>query len=529
MGWILTERRFIFSAHPARALLEAWLIGLVILFVLSLQVGAVSPFVLSNGLLFLCGTCGMWVTVRTRLPRGSVWRQGLWELVVGFALSLVMAAGMRLPARFLGWEAVWLQTNLGNSGIATLLLLATGPGYVVARVGVRLWLLWQSLRRQRMLWAITHAHLMLVVLIACLLGLSTFLMLPLSSTDLAPLSSSASPLALLLERLLRTVFPAVAVIVVMTVLALLVLLLPSALFSYLIARRTTRRLETLADAARSLQAGAYDTRVEVVGEDEVAQLQTGFNTMAGELEKAMQDLQWERDKVATLLQSQRELVASVSHELRTPVATVRGYLESSQARWKNEIPEPLQHDLSVMEGEIVRLQGLIDDLLTLSRAEAGGLALELRPTDVGAVIRRRVEAMAPLAWQSNRVEVSAEVPPGLPPALADETRLEQVLVNLLRNGVQHTLPGGIVAVLAAAEEQTLRVEVRDTGEGISVEDLPRIWERFYQGGQAGEGDRAGTGLGLALVKELTEAMGGAVTVQSAPGQGSCFTLRLPLA
>lgn len=518
--------RFFWAAHPVQAMLESWLIGLFILFVLYLQVGIASPFVLSNGLLFLCGACGMWNVLRIRVSQGSWWRLGLRELAVGLMLSLVMVIGIRLPASFLGWQDVWLQSTQGGSDFITLLLLGTGPGYVVARVGVYFWFLWNRLRRQRMLWAITHAHLMLVVVVACLMALSAFLISPFSSIETLVQPDAAAVLVSITERLLHTIFPAMAVVAVMTVMALLVLLPPSALFSFLVARKTTRRLEALANAACAFRQGRYDTRVEVVGEDEVAQLQADFNAMAGDLERTLYDLQVQRDRVAGLLQARRELVANVSHELRTPVATVRATMESALDRLPETRPGDLHHDLQVMDGEIVRLQELIDDLFTLSQAEAGGLAMECRPTDVVPVVRRMVDVLAPLAWNSGRVEVVAELPAELL-ANADEARLAQILSNLLHNGIRHTPPGGIVAVIAAAETEGVRIEVRDTGEGIASQDLPHIWQRFYRGENVGTQEGGGAGLGLALVKELAEAMGGSVTVESTVGQGSCFTLRLP--
>ena len=250
--------------------------------------------------------------------------------------------------------------------------------------------------------------------------------------------------------------------------------------------------------------------------------------MADDLGRTLGELQAERDKVTSLLQSRRDLIANVSHELRTPVATIRGYLEST-LDGRDEEPPKLQHDLEVMEREVGQLQMLIEDLFTLSRAEVGELVLACEPVDVGAIVRRMVDTVAPLAWQSGRVEVVAQVPRDLPSALADERRLEQVLSNLLHNGVRHTPPGGIVAVIASAEQDAIRIEVRDTGEGIPSEDLPYVWERFYRGESARAEDSRGAGLGLALVKELTEAMGGAVEVESVVGQGSCFTVRLPRA
>jgi signal transduction histidine kinase len=230
-----------------------------------------------------------------------------------------------------------------------------------------------------------------------------------------------------------------------------------------------------------------------------------------------------------LLEARRELVATVSHELRTPIATLRGYLDSNQEGWDAGAapPERLRRDLQRMDGEVARLQRLIEDLFTLSQAEVGGLTMDLRPADVGEVLRGRVDAFAPLAWTRGRVEVVAEVPENLPRVLADAGRLEQVLGNLLHNALRHTPPGGIVAVLACVEGETVRIDVRDTGEGIPAEELPRVWQRFYRGEGAQRRDAGGAGLGLALVKELVEGMGGSVSVESTVGEGSCFTVWLP--
>jgi signal transduction histidine kinase len=183
--------------------------------------------------------------------------------------------------------------------------------------------------------------------------------------------------------------------------------------------------------------------------------------------------------------------------------------------------------METMERELGRLQRLIEDLFTLSRAEVGRLELHPEPTDVGAVVRRLVDTIAPLAWGQRRVQVLAEVAPDLPPARADAERLEQVVSNLLGNAVRHTPPGGLVAAAVCTEPEAVRIEVRDTGEGIAPQDLPRVFERFYRGPNIDVERRDGAGLGLALVKELAEAMGGSVEAASVPGEGSCFTVRLP--
>jgi signal transduction histidine kinase len=442
--------------------------------------------------------------------------------VTGVGLSLALGGGLSVLAFVLGWWDVFTSTSFGDIGVA-LILIASGPAFLVFRVGAWLWRFWDRLRRKRLLWALTHAHLMLVVVMMLLL--TALSAIEVTTTPVSGRFESDNLAAVFVARLTHSILPLVGVVTVMMVGALMVVLPPSAILSYFVARRTTRRLETLAAATQALREGDLAARVPVVGEDEVAQLQDDFNAMAADLERATSEIQAERDKVASLFQSRRELIANVSHELRTPVATVRGYMESSIAG-NDDVPPELQHDLEVMTREIERLQGLIDDLFTLARAEVDGLAMELRPTDVGAVVQRRVEAMTSLAWQKGRVEVVAEVPPDLPPALADAGRLDQVLVNLLRNGVRHTPPGGIVAAVVTVEEDAVCVEVRDTGEGIPSDDLPHVWERFYRGESARIDDDRGAGLGLALVRELTEAMGGTVVVESVVGRGSCFTVRL---
>src|SRR5262249_5601793 len=152
--------------------------------------------------------------------------------------------------------------------------------------------------------------------------------------------------------------PGLFAVFVLTVIVMLIVLPPSALFSFLFARRTTRRLQTLTAATTALRAGDYRSRVPVEGEDEVAQLQANFNAMAEDLERAVRELREARDNVATLLRARRGLIAGVSHELRTPVATLRGYLDSVLGHWDGAPPPTLRHDLEVMEREAVRLQGL---------------------------------------------------------------------------------------------------------------------------------------------------------------------------
>jgi signal transduction histidine kinase len=463
--------------------------------------------------------CALWCALRLRL-HGGPWLRGLIvDGLIGCLLGLIPCATVVMSVSFILGARPALAATLAHARLrdlpvawfAAFAFFAFCLEFSVFRMGVRVWLFWDRLRRRHLRWALTHAHLLVVVLGAGLLG-ALEVLLRLSSPDRAAL----------------TFVPVLFFLSMFTIVALLLVLVPSALFSYLFSRPTTLRLEALAEATSALRGGDYSIRVPVVGEDEVARLQANFNAMAADLERAVHEVQAERDTVARLLEARRELVASVSHELRTPVATLRSYLESTLTHWNGSPPPTLQRDLEVMERETIHLQTLINDLFTLARAEVGRLDLRREPTDVAALVRRVVETMAPLAWQSGRVEMVAEESAAdLPLALADVSRLEQVLQNLLHNGVRHTPPGGIVAVAVGTDADAVVLQVKDTGEGIAPEDLPHIWERFYRAESSRSRSTSGSGLGLALVKELAEAMGGSVAVESALGQGSCFAVRLP--
>lgn len=417
------------------------------------------------------------------------------------------------PASGLTWLGVGL-TFLWNLG-----------AFGFFRTLAYLWPRWDRLRRSHLRWEMTHTTLVVVAAVASVVTL-VVVILSLFNNVGFDLFSLPTGLVLLL--------PLVGILIFLTVVALTIVLPPAALISYFAARHTAQRLESLAHGTSGLREGNFDIRVEVDGEDEVSDLQKDFNAMADDLERSVRDLRSERDNVERLLETQRELIASVSHELRTPVATMRGYLESALDGGNKEqpIPEGVRDDLKIMGREVIRLQRLIDDLFTLSRAEVGRLSLEIRPTDAAALLARCAEAASEGAWRTGKVEVIQETEDAgasLPPALADEGRLEQAVRNLLSNAVRHTPPGGIVALSAAAEPGTVVIEVKDTGEGILAEDLDHVFERFYRSDGARQRDHSGAGLGLALVRELTEAMGGSVCAESEPGSGSRFVLRLPRA
>lgn len=502
------RRRALFlNAPPARAMAEgtAPLLGALLLAAL-LRLAAPD----ARALLTLAALYGaVWCALRLRLATAPWPRQAVATGLIGGALALLLSL---LAAT---GDALLLPTHPPSDRPGVILAdVVAGAALVAAVRGVgRLWWSWQRLRRVRLRWAITHAHLVVAT------GVGLLVAALLVGVSVPYWSRSSGSIIVLLVAVTFALLAALALVVA--------LVLPSsALFSWLVARGTTRRIEALTAATARLRAGHYDLRVPVEGEDEVARLQGDFNAMAADLERTVGALREERDRVAALLAARRELVASVSHELRTPVATLRGYLESVDRGWEDIPPPTLRQDLRVMGRETGRLQALIDDLFALARLDMDRLEMRRAPTDVGAAARRCVEAVAPLAWRASRVKVVCETTPA-PPALVDGGRLEQIVRNLLHNAVRHTSPGGIVAVTVERDAMVVVLRVVDTGEGIAPEDLPRIWDRFYQADGTRTRTAGGTGLGLALVKELAEAMGGTITAESVLHEGSAFTLRLP--
>jgi two-component system, OmpR family, phosphate regulon sensor histidine kinase PhoR len=224
-------------------------------------------------------------------------------------------------------------------------------------------------------------------------------------------------------------------------------------------------------------------------------------------------------------QSRRELIVNASHELRTPIAGISAHVESLLKPGRLMDDETRQY-LGVIAAESDRLSALVDDLLLLARADADELRLNLRPVDVAEVVNQVATLMAPLARRERNLSLTHRSADGLPLVVADPDRLAQVLGNLIRNAVNNTPAGGLIAVEADVEGGGVAISVSDTGIGIDAEDLPRVFDRFYRTDQSRARDSGGSGLGLAIVRDLVTAMGGTITAQSMRGEGTVFRLWL---
>lgn len=220
----------------------------------------------------------------------------------------------------------------------------------------------------------------------------------------------------------------------------------------------------------------------------------------------------------------RELIANVSHELRTPMTNIQGYLEL--ALEPETDPAESREYLEIVMEETQRLNRLTSDLLDLNRLESGRIELNTRPTDLGALVRRVCKKMGP-AFQRAGVQVHVDTSGLQIPVVVDPDRIEQLLSNLLDNAIRHTPEGGSVSVTVRQQGEQVELIVEDTGEGIAEEDLPYIWERFFKADKSRH-RRHGSGLGLVIAKEIIDWHGGHVNVTSRPGEGTRFTVTLPM-
>lgn len=269
-------------------------------------------------------------------------------------------------------------------------------------------------------------------------------------------------------------------------------------------RRLAMPLGDLIEAAGRVEAGDYSARVHTRGPHELRLLGRAFNDMAERLE---------------LTEAQRRnLLADVTHELRTPVAVIQGNLEGVL----DGVYPPDEAHLAPLLEEVRQLSHLIDDLRTLSQSESGALELHREATDLAALAYEVVASFRPRA-DGQGVQIAVDSPADLPAAEVDPVRIREVLVNLMANSLRHTSAGGRISVQVRQEAGRLSLAVEDSGSGISAEDLPHVFDRFYKSKSS-----AGSGLGLTIAKHLVEAHGGEIVAQSAAGQGTSLRFTLPL-
>ncbi|HET7082775.1 MAG TPA: ATP-binding protein [Candidatus Limnocylindria bacterium] len=270
-----------------------------------------------------------------------------------------------------------------------------------------------------------------------------------------------------------------------------------------IVRRLAAPVGDLIEASGRIEAGDFSSRVQETGPREVRALARAFNAMSAKLEEAEQD--------------RRSALADVSHELRTPLTVIQGNLE---ALVDGVYPADAAH-LEPILAETRILERLIEDLRTLTLAEAGSLVLHREPTDLGALLTDVAASYLGHAEQSG-ISLSVTAADDLPILDIDPARLREVVSNLLTNALRHTPREGTVELSAGLAGDQVEVTVHDTGSGIPPDQLDRIFERFYR-----SSDSPGSGLGLPIARGLVEAHGGTITATSDPAAGTTIQLALP--
>ena len=280
------------------------------------------------------------------------------------------------------------------------------------------------------------------------------------------------------------------------------------LLSYYLSQRIMKPLKQMEEITRNFAAGDWQERMPESEIPELNQLSVSFNHMASSLE----DGELRR----------RELVSDLNHELRTPLTIVRGYLEELASGDMEANPKLYAN----LVGETRRLERLTRDLQELSKAEAGSIFLDLQPLDIPPLLQSLIERCADQLLEDGPI-LKLDSPSSLPLVIADRDRTQQILVNLLGNAIRFTTTGSIT-LKAEVKSPYLWLSVIDTGRGITEEDLPHVFDRFWRSDSCRTAGFGGTGIGLAIAKKLVELQGGEIKVSSKVNKGTTFSFSLPL-
>jgi signal transduction histidine kinase len=279
------------------------------------------------------------------------------------------------------------------------------------------------------------------------------------------------------------------------------------LLAILLASTLTRPLRELTAATKAVAQGDLEHQVPVRSKDELGELAASFNQMSADLAQA------------TALR--RQMTADIAHDLRSPLTAISGYVEAM----REGVLEPTPARFEVMYTETRRLRRLVDDLRTLSLADAGELHIDLQAVPPRILLERLAAAYRHRA-DENDTAITIQAEPDTPDVHVDQDRMAQVLGNLVDNALRYTAAGGEIILGARAQGPITLITVQDTGAGIPPQDLPHVFDRFYRGDSARSEDSGESGLGLAIVKAIVEAHGGTVSVDSEIGVGTTFAIAL---
>lgn len=281
----------------------------------------------------------------------------------------------------------------------------------------------------------------------------------------------------------------------------------SVIIAFFLARSVYRPIQRVTGAAEAIAQGQYDQEIPIAGPREVKGLAVAFNQMAKEVKLSQQRL--------------RDFVADVSHQLRSPLTSIRGFTQAILDGTASD-NDAKSKAAQVIEDESKRMIRQVDELLELSRMQSGQTQMAREPVDIKELLEHCQEIFTMRAEEKG-LRLRTEIEP-LTPVIGDIDRLEQVFTNLLDNALKHSPAGGEVNIIGRnTTTGSIKITVADSGPGIPPEQLPHVFERFYQAGEV----RTGIGLGLAIAREIVLAHGGKIEVSSTPGKGAEFIVRLP--
>jgi two-component system, OmpR family, sensor histidine kinase MtrB len=291
------------------------------------------------------------------------------------------------------------------------------------------------------------------------------------------------------------------------------------LITWFVARMIVGPVQQAADSSARIAAGELDVRIPVRGDDEIAKLGASFNDMADSISRQINEL-------ATLSTVQQRFVSDVSHELRTPLTTIR--LAGDVLHDRREAFDPVAaRTVELLHTQIERFEGLLADLLELSRFDAGAAQLEIEPTNLVRLAEAEIDAMQPLARERG-TELRLVAPGGHFEAEVDPRRIRRILQNLLGNAIDHG-EGRPVVVTVDSSSDAAAIAVRDHGVGMTEAETQLVFDRFWRADPSRQRRTGGTGLGLAISRDDAQLHGGWIDVWSAPGEGTAFRLTLPRA
>jgi signal transduction histidine kinase len=280
----------------------------------------------------------------------------------------------------------------------------------------------------------------------------------------------------------------------------------------------TRRLSALAEAVQGFERGDLGRRVAARGTDELGALGRSFNEMAATIEANVEEL-----RLAERMR--RDLIGNISHDLRSPLASVQGYLETMAMKEGTLSAEERQRFLSISLRNMTSLQRLVEQLFELARLDARQVTSHPEALQVAELAQDVALKLAPQA-QAAGVSIVVEPEAELPLVSCDVGMIERVFTNLVENAVRFTPPGGAVRMMLGRESGGVRVTVADTGTGITAEDLPHVFDRFYRADKSRDRATGGAGLGLAIARQLVQLHGSSIEVESSPGKGARFSFFL---